>query len=230
MKKQIFTAGAAVLALGFSVSLASAAAVVCPGAVVFQHPVKAKQIKASLTQAFVSCNNPGGNPVNADTEGASTTPACFPAETYNENAGSPTSGWIWGPKGTASIEFKAGKNKVVHPLNIDPNAVDLYITVKASDIQDGNGVADGATGKVGSVARATIVDRLANQLMTVIYFPTSFGITTSKGKVNKKTSATVILNALSNQALPACTNIEVVSVLVLDPNDNPFASMGTFLP
>jgi hypothetical protein len=227
MKKHILAAGAAVLAIGFSVSLASAAAVPCP--VPYQHPAKAKQIKASLVQAFVSCGNSGGNTINATTETGST-PSCYPAETYNENAGSPVNGWIWGPGSSADITFKAAKNKVVHPLNTDPNAVDLSITIKMKDILDGNGPADNSNGRVATVARATFADRLANQLMTVIDFPTGFGITAIGGKVSKKTSATVILNALNNPALPACTQIEVVSVLVRDPNQNNFANIGTFLP
>ena len=230
MKKHILTAGAAVLALGFSVSMAGAAVAPCP--VTYQHPVKAAQIKSSLTQAFVSCGlgQAGANTPNADAEGASVTPTCFPAQTHNEKLGSPNSGWLWGPKGTASITFKAGKNKVVDPLNVDPDAVDLYITVKASDIRDGNGVADGVNGKVSSLSRATIIDRAADQLMTVIDFPTGFAVTVDGGKINKKTSATVILNNLSNQALRRCANVELLATLLLDPNQKPFATLGTFLP
>ena len=228
MKKHILAAGAAVLALGFSVSMAHAAAVAC--AVPYAHPAKAKQMKASLVQAFVSCGNLGGNPINATTETGST-PSCFPAETYNEQGGSPTSGWLWGPGSSADITFKAAKNKVVHPLNTDPNAVDLSIQIKMKDIHDGNGLADNSNGRVATVARATFVDRLLNTApMTVIDFPTGFGITVLGGKVSKKTSATVILNLLNNPALPACTTIEVVSVLVRDPNQNNFANLGTFLP
>jgi hypothetical protein len=48
----------------------------------------------------------------------------------------PPLGWTWGPKSKGDITFKAGKNKVVHPLNTDPNAVDLNIQVKISDIHD----------------------------------------------------------------------------------------------
>lgn len=231
MKKHILIAGAAMLALG-SASLASAASVPC--AVTYQHPSSAKQIKASLTQAFVSCNNPGGNTPNATTE-TGTVPTCFPAETFHENAGSPALGWTWAAKSSGSITFKAGKNKLMGPpdyaQNTDPNAIDLYIQIKISGILDNTGVASGTNGSVQTVARATLIDRAEQSApMTVIDFPTGFGVPVTNGKISKKTSATVILDALNQPALPACTNIEVVSVLVKDPNGNTFANLGTYLP
>lgn len=237
MKKHILAAGAAVLALS-AASIASAASVPC--AATFQHPASAKQIKASLTQAFVSCNNPGGNVPNATTQ-TGTVPTCYPAETYHENGGSQNTGWTWGPKGKGDISFKAGKNKLVadpgdpedpYPQNTDPNAVDLYIQIKMADIRDNTGLAtEPNVGSVQTVARATFVDRAElSAPMTVIDFPTGFSIPVVNGKVSKKTSATVILDGLSQPALPACTVIEVVSVLVKDPNGNTFANIGTYLP
>lgn len=231
MKKHILAAGAAALALG-AASIASAASVPC--AATYQHPVSAKQIKASLVQAFVSCNNPGGNVPNATTE-TGTVPTCYPAETYHENAGSPAFGWTWGPKGKGDISFKAGKNKLMGPpdyaQNTDPNAVDLYIQIKMADIRDNLGVANEQDGQVATVARATLIDRAEPSApMTVIDFPTSFGVTVLGGKISRKNSATVILDVLSQPALPACTTLEVVQVLVKDPNGNPFASIGTYLP
>ena len=48
----------------------------------YQHPSKAKSDQSrALVQAFVSCNNPGGNTPNATTE-AGTVPTCYPAETF----------------------------------------------------------------------------------------------------------------------------------------------------
>jgi hypothetical protein len=225
MKKHILVTGAAVLALGFSVGLASANPFVpCPAT--YQHPSSAKATKSSLTQAFVSCNAPNST---ADT---GTTPTCFPAKTYNE-ANPGVGGWLWGAKSKGEISFKSGKNKVVNVLNTDPNAIDIYIAVKMSGIEDENGVADGSSGSVPSLARFTLISRLGphpNGVMTVIDFPTGFGVTTSHGKINKKTSATVILNGLGLAALGPCGNIEIVDVKVKDPNGNNFATMGLFLP
>lgn len=229
MKKHMIAAGAAVLALG-SVSIASAASFPC--AATYQHPAKAASLKSSLVQAFVSCNNPGGNVPNATTE-TGTVPTCYPAETYHDNAGSPPFGWTWGPKSQGSISFKAGVNKLLppdYPLNTQPG-VDLYIQIKISDIRDNTGVATGTNGSVQTVARATLIDRNEPSApMTIIDFPTAFGITVTGGKVSKKTSATQILNDLNQPSLPHCTTIEVVSVLVKDPNNNSFANLGTYLP
>jgi hypothetical protein len=229
MKKHILGAVAGVLALGFGVSIANAAAVPC--VVPYEHPLKAASFKANLVQSFVSCGNTGGATPNATTEGGST-PTCYPAVTLNEKAGSPPNGWHWGPKATASISFKAGKNKIYPTaLNTDPNAVDLYIQVKASDIRNGTGaLVDGPSGKVAALSRATLIDRAENKLMTVIDFPTQFTVQAIKGKASRKISATVILNALNNPALPACTTIELVQVIMKDANGNPFAVLGNFLP
>jgi hypothetical protein len=231
MKKLIFTAGAAVAALSFA-GIASAATP-CP--VTYQHPAKAAKLTANLVQAFVSCGNPGGNTVNATTE-TGTVPTCYPAQTYNEQAGSPNAGWLWGPKSQGTISFKAGKNKITTYDNgtktNPPGAVDLFIQIKMSDIRNAGGPADGSTGSVATVARATLIDRANDELMTVIDFPTGFPIVVEPGgKVKKKTSATEILNGLSapQPALPRCTTIEVVSVLVKDQPGNVFANMGTFL-
>jgi hypothetical protein len=229
MKKHILAAGAAVLALG-SVSIASAASFPC--AATYQHPVKAASLKSSLVQAFVSCNNPGGNVPNATTE-TGTVPTCYPSETYHENAGSPDFGWTWGPKGAGTISFKAGVNKLLppdYPLNTQPG-VDLYIQVKISDIRDNTGVATGTSGSVATVARATLIDRAETSApMTVIDFPTTFTIGVSGGKVSKKYTATQILNDLNQPSLPHCTTIEVVAVQIKDPNNNTFANLGTYLP
>jgi len=237
MKKHILAAGAAALALG-SAGIASAASAPC--AVTYAHPAAAKSIKASLVQAFVSCNNPGGNISNSSTE-TGTVDTCYPAETVREHNGSQPLGWTWGPKSQGSISFKAGKNKLFDDPNVpadedpyeqntDPNAVDLYIQIKISDVRDNTGIADGTTGSVNSLARATLIDRAETKLMTVIDFPTGFDIPVTGGKISQKTSATKILAKLSQPALPACTTIELVSVLVRDPNGDTFADIGTFLP
>jgi hypothetical protein len=227
MKKHILTAGAAALAIGFGASLASAATT-CP--VAYPHPAKAAKLTSNLVQAFVSCGNPGGNIPNATTE-TGTVPTCFPAETFNEAAGSPPTGWLWGPKSQGSIAFKAGKNKIdVGGLN-PAGAVDLYISIKMSDIRDAGGPIT-SSGNVSTVARATLIDRAEQSApMTVIDFPTGFPVTaTTPGKIQKKSSATEILNVLFQPALPPCTTIEVVSVLVKDTAGNAFANLGTFLP
>jgi len=216
MKKHIFVAGAAVLALGYTVSLANAA---CN----YQHPKSAKSLKSSLVQAMVSCGNPGGNVPNSTTEGG--VPTCAPPQTFNEQAGSPGNGWKWGPSSKGDVSFKAAKNKIT----TDVDSGDLAVAVKISGIIDSIGPVNG-NGSLATVARATLKDRM-NGDMTVVDFPAGFGVTAVDGKINRKTSANdLLVNTLGQPALPSCSSIEVVDVKIVDENSNNFASMGTFLP
>jgi hypothetical protein len=151
MKKHMFVAGAAVLALGFTASIASA---VCS----IEHPKKASGGKMSFVQAMVSCGNVGGNTPNSTTEGG--VPSCTPPQTYHEQAGSPNGGWMWDEgKGSGSVQFKAAKNKVVNVLNDVPNSADLAIQLSLAGVIDETGPAGPAFGTLATVARATLEDR-----------------------------------------------------------------------
>src|SRR5690242_17866826 len=65
MKKHILVAEAVLLALSFTAGMASAQVPFCQ----YEHPTSAKSTKLTVVQAFVSCNNPGGNTPNSTTEG-----------------------------------------------------------------------------------------------------------------------------------------------------------------
>ena len=108
--------------------------------------------------------------------------------------------------------------------------MDLYITLKMNDIWDETGPVEGLSGTVNSLARTTLIDRAEQKVMTVFDFPTAFPIQAVDGKVSKKISATTIINPLNQPALPKCTTIELVSVVLRDPNTNNFAAIGTYMP
>jgi hypothetical protein len=236
MKRHVLVTLAAILALGFTASLASAQCA-------FEHPKKAKKIQASLVQAFVSCGNPGGNTPNTTTE-SGTVPTCKPPETFNEDAGSPADGWEWDEtKGQGSIAFKAA-NKVkfiqigtvlpganpASPLNPAGDTVDLVIQMKLKGvIADDSPAGATGSGTLSTVARATLDDRMGGD-MTVIDFPAAFPFDLVGGQAKLKTSANALLNSIGQPGLPPCSSIEVVDVTVEDENTNPFARMGTFLP
>jgi hypothetical protein len=220
MKKHFLVAGAAVLALGFAVSTASAHT--CP---TYQHPSKTKGLTSSLTQAFVSCNNPGGNTPNTTAGGV---PACAPIETFNEATGSPAGGWLWGLKSSGTVTVRPQANKLGGPLNTPGVTADLGVTLKVSGIEDENGVADGTNGTLSTVARATLNDSV-NGMVSVIDFPAGFPVAVVNGKIGLKTSANVLLNGLGLPGLGSCSSIEVVSIQLLDPNGNPFGVMGSYL-
>jgi hypothetical protein len=192
---------------------------------------KAKSFSVSLVQAFVSCGNPGGTTPNATVENG-TWPTCAPPETFNEAYGSPINGWVWGPKSHGTLKLKAAKNKVAHPLNTDPNAVDVTIQLNLGGILDGNGPAGDPVPTSGGLSlwlRRTFDDR-AGGPMTMIDFPYSIGFAMSSGKAKLKTSLTNLLNNLGEQALPGCSSLEIIYVGVRDSNGANFGSMGITLP
>lgn len=234
MNKYMFAAGAAVLAVGLTGVANAASSRPCTPFNQYIHPAKAKSISASLVQKYVSCNNVGGRNDNSNTETGTDT--CYPAETiagFNSGgqANVPDGTFVWGPKGQGTISFKAGKNKVTGAPNVDDDgAVDLYIQLKMSDIQDETGPVEGLSGSVASLARTTLIDRAEDKVMTVFDFPTAFSYQLFGGKCTRKISATQIINILNQPALPACTTIELVSVVVRDSNGNDFAALGTYLP
>ena len=250
MKKHLLGGLAAVLVVGFAASSASAQCA-------FEHPKKAKKFQGEFVQAFVSCGNAGGNSPNTTTEG--NVPTCKPPETYNEQAGSPPTGWEWNElKGKGMVQLKASKVPPVNILNPPGDTTDIAVKVKlAGVVYDGGQACDGgandgspctaasecpggacedviipagpSTGFLATVARATFDDRAGGD-MTVVDFPANFPITMTEGKVNTKTSADVLLNGISQPGLPHCSNIETVSVTITDENGNTFANVGLFLP
>ena len=222
MKKHLLGGLAAVLVVGFAASSAFAQCA-------FEHPKKAKKFQGEFVQAFVSCGNAGGNSPNTTTEG--NVPTCKPPETYNEQAGSPPTGWQWDEeKGQGQVQLKASKVPPVNILNPPGDTTDIAVKCKLKGVvYAGNVPAGPATGFLATVARATFDDRAGGD-MTVVDFPANFPLPISDGKVNVKTSADVLLNGISQPGLPHCSSIETVSVTVTDENGNTFANVGLFLP
>jgi hypothetical protein len=231
MKNTVFAILLAVLAFG-SLGYASPARATC--AAPYVHPAKAAKLEASLVQMFVSCNNPGGRGANSTTETG--THSCYPAETFQHFDYAP-SGWIWGPHAQGSFSLKAGKNKLTglgYPENTDPDAVDLYMRIKMSDIRDENGLANSPADlyngpRVDLSLRITMIDGAASQPMTIFDFPVGIPIPAVEGKVSTRTSLSALFYRLGVPALPACSTIEVLKVWVMDPNGIRFAQLGTFL-
>jgi hypothetical protein len=212
-RRSLLVAGACLMALGFAPSIASAQCA-------FEHPKKTARLHAGLVQAFVSCNNPGGNVPNSTTEGG--VPSCKLPETFHQQAGSPNGGWLWDEeRSTGFVQFT--------PVKVSaPNTADLRVRLVLRKILNQNGLANG-NGTLATVARATIDDRM-NGDMTIVDFPAGFAFAMINGNATLKTSANTLLQGIGQPPLPYCSSIEVVSVLVLDPNGNAFANIGTYLP
>jgi putative hemolysin len=219
MKKHLLAGLAVVLVVGIS---ASAAMAQCA----FEHPKKANKFSSTFVQAFVSCNNAGGNASNTTTEGG--VMSCKPPETFNQQAGTPVDGWQWDElKGQGQVQFKSAK--LAKPPITPADSSDLKVKAKLKGVVDALGGAASGTGGLATVARATFNDRMNGDL-TVIDFPATFAFTLADGKGQVKTTADALLNGISQPGLPHCTSIEVVSIMVLDKNGNAFANVGTFNP
>jgi hypothetical protein len=196
----------------------------------FQHPKKAKSFSSNFVQAFVSCGNVGGNSPNTFAGGGAA-PACKPPETFNDQAGSPSNGWLWGPKSTAQIKTKA-LSKNFNPSTTPADAADLVIQLKLTDAEyfPGNGSlpVDGQ-GTLSTVSRTTFNDRTVGDV-TVVDFPVNIAFAVVGGKAKVKTSANEALNAGGLAGLPHCTSIENVHITILDENNHAFGNIGSFLP
>jgi len=223
IKQVVGGLAAAALVVGFSASAHAQCA--------FQHPKKAGKFQSNFVQAMVSCGNVGGNSPNTFAGGGAA-PACKPPETFNEQAGSPPNGWLWGPKSSMAVAFKSKKANV-NPSSTPADAADLAIQLKGSDIEyapgDGSVKVDGATGTLSTVSRTTFNDRTVGDV-TVVDFPVNIGFTVTGGKVKVKTSANQALNSGGLAGLPHCTSIETVKVLIVDEANHTFGNIGSFLP
>jgi len=193
----------------------------------FEHPRKAKLFQADLVQAFVSCGNPGANVPN--TTSASGVPGCTPPETFNQQDGTPVNGWQWDERRSIGrIEFREFQG------NFGGNSRDVKVKMRLRHILDGAGLPANGSGTITSIARTTLEDTVVTAPgmgtdMTFIDFPAPFpfGMTDGKATVNFPPQAGVIIGM--REPLPGCTSLEILSLMILDPNGNPFAVPGVFL-
>jgi cysteine-rich repeat protein len=194
-----------------------------PGNATFPHPQKAGKIEMPLVQAFVGCDTPDGNPSNATTE-TGTVPACFPAETYNEAAGSPSGGWHWGPYSKAKVLI----------FNRCKGAGDVAIKLSMNGITDGGGVLLSGDGTFALSTRLTLMDPVDGE-MTAVDLPLSFGFTIVGGATKMVTSLNAMLAVGMLPPLPNGVIVELAPsphglLEIRDSNGNPFARPGIYLP
>jgi hypothetical protein len=158
--------------------------------------------------------------------------ACQPPETFNEQAGGPPTGWLWGPKTQAKIQFKA-LAKPGNPTVTPADAADLVVQVKAKDIEQVGFVpADGTEGNLEILSRTTLTDR-TNGSVTAADFLLNVRLPVFGGKINVKTSVDQQLNSVENgglDSLPHCTSIEILSVVMQDELSHNFGTLGVLLP
>ena len=231
-RRDLLAVVAALLALGFAASTASAQ---CN----FDHPKKARKFTGELVQAFVPCGGIGGTTPNTATGGG--VPACQPPETFNQLYESPANGWRMDPlkfQGRVQLKIRkacTGKAKGTslppcNPLDTalnPPGSADLEVQLKLRGVIDAGGPANGV-GALWTLTRATMYDWTAGDV-TILDFPAGFPFDLAKGETSMKTSVDAHLNSLNLQSLPACSSLEIVDINVVDENGTTFARIGTWL-
>lgn len=180
----------------------------------------------TLVRAFVSCNNPGGNTPNST--GAGGVPSCAPVENYNQQAGSPANGWEFRPGTSYGRVIVKRSTGGVNLPSFPTTTRDAAVTLKLYHIgvAGGPGYASGF-GVLNIVFRATFDDYFSGD-MTYIDFPAGFGFQlTGSGSISMtRKLGDYLVQDINQPRFPDCTNLEVVSVTITDPNGNVFATPG----
>ena len=189
----------------------------------FQHPAKAKEVRLSFVQAFVPCEAP-----NSMTEMG--VQSCESPQTFNELAGSPANGWLWGPNSSGSVSFKVARNKIVDPdFNPSPNTADIRVRINLNGIEDADGPVDGPATLV-PLRRTTFEDRAGGDMTVVDFGVPVFVMSVVGGRARVRTSANVVLNQFGFKGVPGCTSLELLGLELRDENNTLFGVTGIFVP
>jgi hypothetical protein len=209
----------------------------------------AKGVKSTLVRAYAPCPGTEHDFENSETEAG--TASCSPVK-VKALLGEVPAGqtpYNFSAKGKCSVSTTAKLLDSCADLTKDDGtplglqAVPCHVTFvksKCSGILGSGSTANDDTGgtlidegddgwTLATLSRATLADP-SNGDMTVIDFPVQFNYDTpSKGKLKLDSNSAEALKPLvgvNNADLPTCTSIEIVDVVVKDPNDLPFARLG----
>jgi hypothetical protein len=190
----------------------------------FNSSPKAKGTKTSLIRAVAACPSATFPTFNSSTGGG--TPTCSPPyqmSTYQYDVA----------KGSCSLQTKAGAEDPCKFNSVTRACMNLTISVKCKGIVRSDGVtpisAPDDTGWIlQTLSRATLDDE-DNGDMTVLNFPVPIAMTEpSKGGFSTVDNSDTnhILQDLGLASLPRCTQVEIVSLTLKDPNNASFAVIG----
>lgn len=215
MKKVLLTL-AAVAAVG---AYASSASAQCS----FNTPGKAKGLKLSMVRAFAACPGLTFGATNSTTGTLSTCAKPVPVSPLYK---------FDSLKGQCSLKTT---QKVADPCPVGAvPCTDMQITLKCSGITNLLNVAvDNQSGwALTTVGRPTFNDGLpdANGDMTLFDFPITIPVPATAWKAGKftlKLGLSQLLQSINQAQLPPCTNIQIVSLGLNDPQGNTFAVMGS---
>jgi hypothetical protein len=184
----------------------------------FDGPAKAKGMKTSLIRSFAGCPSITFASPNSSTGGG--VPTCAPPYAHS-------SFLFHNKNGSCSFSTSA---KLESPCSNSQPGDCMNLSIKASckGVLESDGVTpvSGSGWSISTVTRATLNDP-DNDDMTVIDFPVQIPLSVAvNGSFNSKTNTHILLDNLGLPALPACTQVEVISLAVQDPDGNPFARIG----
>lgn len=172
---------------------------------------RAKQIKASMVPAFVSCGNPGGNTPNGHTVDGSV-PSCAPPQKLSSYGFKP------GCSGKCTTTIKAAaKTCEGQPCCCISTTVGCSGIVE-SDLSPANG-----NFSLDLLLRLTENDPLGGD-MTLIDIPFTQPMTVTEGKLKFKGGCLPMPSQLG--VIPKCSAVEVVDAAIRDPNGDRFAVFG----
>jgi hypothetical protein len=218
IRQYLFVAAISMLVLSVTSREAAAAA----GDPIPGVDISLEQVPGGFTARVVPCGAPGGNVPNTTTQ--SGYPACAPAETFHQQAGSPSGGWVHRADTSVKLKMKPGKNKTVDPLNPLTDVADVNVQLSMKGIEDAGGPATGP-GNLALLVRPSIDDRVGGS-MTLVDLPLSISFDVIAGKAKLKTSLNAALNHISQAGLPGSFSIEVIDASIEDPNGNQFVGPG----
>lgn len=202
-------------------------------------PAPAKGLKGNLVRTYAGCTSTEHPTEDTNTEAG--TPACSPV-IPPELDGGPTP-YAFSAKGKCTVQTQAkllkdcskAEDSAGNGLGLDERP--CHVTFVRSSCK-GVVRADGVTGINGAIddgwelktlSRASLNDP-TNQDVTVIDFPVAFSYSTpEEGEMEIDSSSAEALLPLvgaNGAALPACTSIELVNVVIVDPNGRQFAKLG----
>jgi len=200
-----------------SIAAASSARAQCA----FDGPSKAKGFKTNLVRAFAPCPSITFPAPNSQT--GTGVPTCAPPKDYSLHNG----GFI--PRGSGcSVSAKA---KLESPCSAGIGTQDcMNIALKAQctgvTFVDGITPTNEPGWSLNIVARATIDDPDFGDMTTINYPVNIVFPQPVKGKFSLKANTSSILLGLGLEPLPACSEVEIVSLSIKDPDDHIFAKIG----
>jgi hypothetical protein len=198
----------------------------------------AKGVKGSMVRAYAACPSTEHPTSNTQTEGG--TQGCTPVTPPTVDGLGTT--YTYGAKGKCSVQTQAKlvsdcsqlEDSSGTPLGLQPGPCHVtFVKSKCSGITKADGLTPiGATEtgwSLATLSRTTLADDTNND-MTVIDFPVTFAYSDpSNGKISLSSNSAEALKPLvgaNNADLPDCTQIEIVDVIVKDPDGLPFARLG----